>query len=121
MVYVVKQLYKAYKTFLVDYSGKYFIYSDDPYFRKKNRLPNKNFENFLDSKSDNLPLVNSPLIIFGIMAGYLYLVLSVGPRFMKNRKPFQIKKILIAYNAFQIVANVFVWIYVSVFLVISLI
>lgn len=50
------------------------------------------------------------------MAGYLYLVLSVGPWFMKNRKPFEIKKILIAYNAFQIVANIFVWIYVSVFL-----
>lgn len=51
--------------------------------------------------------------MFGIMAGYLYMVLSIGPRFMQNRAPFQIKKILIVYNAFQILANVFVWFYVS--------
>lgn len=67
---------------------------------------------FLDPRSDDLPLVNSPLIIFGICVSYLYVVLSLGPRFMKNREPFQIKTILVVYNAFQIIANIFVWFYV---------
>lgn len=66
-----------------------------------------------DSRSDGLPLIQSPLTIFGVIAAYLYIVLSLGPKWMQNRAPFQIKNILIVYNAFQIVANFFVWIYVS--------
>lgn len=64
-----------------------------------------------DPRSDGLPLIH-PLIIFGIVSAYLYTVLSFGPRFMEKRAPFQIKNILIVYNAFQIVANIIVWLYV---------
>ncbi|XP_055318719.1 elongation of very long chain fatty acids protein AAEL008004-like [Sitodiplosis mosellana] len=85
MAYVLGQLYNVYRTYLVEYS---------------------------DPRTDDLPLINSPLIIFAICASYLYIVLSFGPRFMKDRAPFQIKSILIVYNAFQIVANIFVWIYI---------
>lgn len=67
---------------------------------------------FADPRSDGLPLVNSPLIAFGIIVGYLYIVLSLGPRWMQNRPPFQIKNILIVYNAFQIVTNIFAFFYV---------
>lgn len=65
-----------------------------------------------DSRSDGLPLIQSPLIVLGIIAAYLYIVLSLGPKWMQNRPAFQIKNILIVYNAFQIVTNFFVWIYV---------
>lgn len=113
MAYVVKQLYKAYRTYLIDYSGKFHWEKElsiKIHFRNKNVI-----SFFLDPRSDHLPMVNSPLIIFGIISGYLWLVLSVGPRFMQNRAPFQIKNIIIAYNAFQIVANIFVWFYVRLF------
>lgn len=67
-----------------------------------------------DPRNDGLPLIQSPLIVFGILVAYLYIVLSLGIRWMQNRPPFQIKHILIVYNAFQIVANFFVWLYVRV-------
>lgn len=65
-----------------------------------------------DPRSDGLPLLHPPIFVVAIIAGYLYTVLSFGPRFMAKREPFKIKKILIVYNAFQIVANIFVWLYV---------
>lgn len=68
-----------------------------------------------DQRSNNLPIVNSAITVFGIVAAYLYIVLSLGPRLMEKRQPFQIKNILIVYNTFQMVANVAVWFYVSVF------
>lgn len=37
---------------------------------------------------------------------------------MQNRPAFQLKNILIVYNTFQIVANLLVWIFVSVFIVV---
>lgn len=73
-----------------------------------------NLKNFSkDPKSDELPLVRNPYLVIGIIFAYLYIVLQFGPRFMEKRAPFQIKNILIVYNAFQIVANLVVWIYVS--------
>lgn len=69
---------------------------------------------YLDPRSDGLPLIQSPLTVFGIIAAYLYIVLSLGPKWMQNRAPFQIKNLLIVYNAFQIVANIYVWFYVRI-------
>lgn len=65
-----------------------------------------------DPRSESFPLVSTPFML-AIIGIYLYFVLSVGPRFMEKRKPFQIKNILIAYNSFQIISNVYVWFYVS--------
>lgn len=67
----------------------------------------------IDQRSDELPIVNSAVSVIGIVAAYLYIVLSLGPRLMEKRQPFQIKNVLIIYNMFQIFANLAVMIYVS--------
>ncbi|XP_018310182.1 elongation of very long chain fatty acids protein AAEL008004 [Mycetomoellerius zeteki] len=59
----------------------------------------------LDPRVADLPLIASfyqvPFIIFA----YLYFVLSYGPRFMKNRPPYSLKKFIKLYNIVQILIN----------------
>lgn len=51
---------------------------------------------------DSMPLMSNPFPVFGILAAYLYFVLHAGPKMMKNRKPMDLKWILIVYNAGQV-------------------
>lgn len=37
-----------------------------------------------------------------ILAAYLYFILSAGPRYMANRKPMNLRRILIVYNFVQV-------------------
>lgn len=110
MAYVLRHLYNLYQTYLVDYSGKFY---DFYYFGRSHIYFNPFIGLILDSRSDHLPLINSPITMLSICVGYLYIVLSLGPRFMEKRKPYQIKNILIVYNAFQIISNIAVGFYVS--------
>lgn len=61
----------------------------------------------VDETVDSWFLMNSPGPVFSIVGFYLILVLKVGPAFMKNRKPFQLKNVLVAYNAFQVCYSIF--------------
>jgi elongation of very long chain fatty acids protein 7 len=63
------------------------------------------FSSFPDPRTQTWFLCGSmtPLII--ILATYLYFCMSAGPRFMKNRKPFDLKNLIIAYNAIQVVLS----------------
>ncbi|XP_001962505.4 elongation of very long chain fatty acids protein F [Drosophila ananassae] len=45
-----------------------------------------------------------PVII--VLLGYLLFVLKVGPKFMENRVPFDLRNIIKSYNIFQIIYNV---------------
>lgn len=47
-------------------------------------------------------LGNTPWPLFSILAVYLYFCLSVGPRLMRDRKPFELKTTLLVYNAIQV-------------------
>lgn len=47
--------------------------------------------------------MSSPVPQTIIIASYIYFVTTLGPRLMENRKPFDLKKPMIAYN-FSIVA-----------------
>lgn len=61
------------------------------------------FCNFvLDETVDSWFLMSSPGPVFTIVAAYLVLVLKIGPTFMKNRKAYNLKNVMIAYNAFQV-------------------
>ena len=51
--------------------------------------------------------------IYLIMATY-FLLIWLGPKYMKYRPAFNIKGILIAYNSIQALANLGIGIYVSV-------
>ncbi|XP_055698226.1 elongation of very long chain fatty acids protein 7-like isoform X2 [Phlebotomus papatasi] len=44
--------------------------------------------------------------LFTILVTYLYFCIYAGPRFMKDRKPLQLKNTLIVYNAIQVLLSV---------------
>ncbi|KAJ6633940.1 Elongation of very long chain fatty acids protein 7 [Pseudolycoriella hygida] len=56
---------------------------------------------------DSWPLFGSPLPIASILFTYLIFVLHLGPKFMKNRKPFNLKIAIILYNALQVCYNAY--------------
>nr|CAD7447398.1 unnamed protein product [Timema bartmani] len=58
-----------------------------------------------DPRVKNWPLIGSPVYVLVIIALYLFFVLVAGPKFMENRRPYNLKKIIAAYNIFQVVAN----------------
>lgn len=60
---------------------------------------------FVDERADDYFLMGSPITVLSILGLYYYFVTVFGPKFMKNRDPYKLDKILIAYNAFQIIAN----------------
>lgn len=56
-----------------------------------------------DPRVSDWPLMDSPIPTFLIVVTYLYGVTLLGPRLMANRKPFQLRNVLVAYNAFQVI------------------
>ncbi|PSN34256.1 Elongation of very long chain fatty acids protein 7 [Blattella germanica] len=56
-----------------------------------------------DPRVNNWPLMDSPIPTLVFVAIYLYIVLIAGPRFMANRKPFQLNKVLVIYNFIQVI------------------
>ncbi|KDR12083.1 elongation of very long chain fatty acids protein AAEL008004-like [Zootermopsis nevadensis] len=68
------------------------------------------YVNFMETRSDprtkDWALMSSPMPLLTILTTYLYFSASAGPRWMKDRKPFDLKYVLIAYNALQVVFSV---------------
>ena len=56
-----------------------------------------------DPRVSDWPLMDSPIPTFLIVLVYLYSVTLLGPRLMANRKPLQLRNVLVAYNAFQVI------------------
>ncbi|XP_059359940.1 elongation of very long chain fatty acids protein 7-like [Carassius carassius] len=56
-----------------------------------------------DPRSEDWLLMSSPLLPTLIITFYIYFVMSLGPRLMENRKPFDLKRFLVIYN-FSVVA-----------------
>lgn len=54
---------------------------------------------------DSWPMMRSPVPIVFIFTFYLMTVYLLGPRFMKNRDPFDLKRVILVYNIFQIAAS----------------
>uniref|UniRef100_A0A336LS88 Elongation of very long chain fatty acids protein n=1 Tax=Culicoides sonorensis TaxID=179676 RepID=A0A336LS88_CULSO len=81
---------------------------------------NKNFESISNDTNQvssevqndhNWFLWSSPIPIIGIVIGYLIFVLYIGPKWMKNRAPYNLKHIIIAYNIMQVMHNLYMlWI-----------
>lgn len=73
------------------------------------------FYDWMMSKSDprtsSWALLGSPFPILTIIAFYVYFVKVLGPAWMKNKKPFQIEKIIIFYNVAQVVLSAFFFFY----------
>ncbi|KAM8714165.1 hypothetical protein ACLKA7_014327 [Drosophila subpalustris] len=58
-----------------------------------------------DPAAKNFPLLGSPWPVTFLILGYLLIVLKFGKKFMEHRQPFEIKKIMIFYNFFQVIYN----------------
>lgn len=50
-------------------------------------------------------LSNAPGPLFMILGAYLYFCLYAGPRYMRDRKPFELKNTLLVYNAVQVLLS----------------
>lgn len=68
---------------------------------------------FVDPRTKPWLLSGSPGPLFTILGTYLYFCLYAGPKYMKDRKPFELKNTLIVYNIIQVVLSVVLVIEVS--------
>ena len=66
------------------------------------------FIELADPRTNNWPLIRNPIPCLSIVLLWLGFVLSWGPKMMKNRAPFKMTKLLIAYNAIQVVISLFI-------------
>ena len=80
--------------------------------RKKNKIKiiyhaqvlcNVSGHHVADPRTNDWILVGGPLPLLMILIMYNYFCRSAGPRWMKDRKPFDLKYVLIVYNAVQVV------------------
>ncbi|XP_074597726.1 very long chain fatty acid elongase AAEL008004-like [Brevipalpus obovatus] len=66
--------------------------------------------NFLMSLADprvsHLPLMQSPIPTIVICLSYVYFVKILGPALMKNRKPFDVRRLMLVYNFFMVLFSV---------------
>lgn len=46
-----------------------------------------------------------PLMI--LLITYVYFSVFVGPRYMRDRKPYDLKNVLIVYNAIQVIFSIY--------------
>ncbi|GFQ83763.1 elongation of very long chain fatty acids protein 4 [Trichonephila clavata] len=67
-------------------------------------ISHNSLKNFDDPKH----IVENPYIPISIIILYTVFVIWIGPFIMKFREPYKLKKTLIFYNFFQVVANVFI-------------
>ncbi|KAK2587627.1 hypothetical protein KPH14_003752 [Odynerus spinipes] len=63
------------------------------------------FDEMADPRVANFPLMRDPFPTLLILLAYLSFVLHIGPRYMKNRKPYQLTNFLIVYNTLLTIAN----------------
>merc|ERR1712029_1110864 len=56
-----------------------------------------------DKRLDGYLLVDSLALNVALVSTYVFLVTVVGPRFMKDREPYNPKLLMQAYNLFQVV------------------
>lgn len=63
------------------------------------------FHDLSDPRTRDWFLIPSPVPGASIIIGYLYFILSWGPRHMEHRKPYQLKKILVFYNFLQVLLS----------------
>ncbi|XP_012064555.1 PREDICTED: elongation of very long chain fatty acids protein AAEL008004-like, partial [Atta cephalotes] len=63
------------------------------------------FEELSVERTRKWPLVSSPHPLMLITFGYMYFVLYAGPRFMKDRPPYELRNFILIYDMIQILVN----------------
>uniref|UniRef100_A0A2S2R9I2 Elongation of very long chain fatty acids protein n=1 Tax=Sipha flava TaxID=143950 RepID=A0A2S2R9I2_9HEMI len=77
-----------------------FVYQTQDHLLKmlKNEL-------VFDEVVDSWAFMSTPWSVLSILSVYLFFVLKVGPNMMENRKPYNIKNVMLLYNAIQTLYN----------------
>lgn len=66
---------------------------------------------FLDPSTKNWFLMGTPVPLLIILVTYVYFCKSAGPRFMRDRKPYDLKNVIVVYNIIQVLLSVYiVWV-----------
>lgn len=60
--------------------------------------------------------MRTPWPVLSITGAYLIFVTKLGPQLMKNRKPFDLQKVIAMYNLYQMVSNMYLVSMVSMIL-----
>ncbi|XP_056319840.1 elongation of very long chain fatty acids protein 7a [Danio aesculapii] len=60
-----------------------------------------------DPRTKGWLLMSNPIPQILIIIFYIYFVISLGPKIMENRKPFDLKRVLIVYNIFVVSLSVY--------------
>jgi len=60
-----------------------------------------------DPRVDGWFLMSSPFYTLAICASYIYFVKSLGPKLMRDRKPFELRTPIIIYNIVQVVFSIY--------------
>ncbi|XP_063697842.1 very long chain fatty acid elongase 7-like [Culicoides brevitarsis] len=74
---------------------------------KFDRWARYTFVELADPRTTHWPLLGSPVPLFTIIGLWVYFVLSWGPKLMANRKPFKLQKLMVAYNAVQVIISTY--------------
>ncbi len=61
-----------------------------------------------DPRTKNYRIVSGgPQILLLFMFSWLLFVTKIGPYFMRNRKPFELRQIMLVYNIFMVISNAY--------------
>lgn len=85
-----------------------FLYQGYQYYRETQ-----------DPRTTDLIILNPPWLPIVLVGAYLYFVLNLGPKLMKDRKPFNIRTLLLVYNVLQVVANLYMACYGTYLLILK--
>ncbi|XP_035910239.1 elongation of very long chain fatty acids protein 7-like [Anopheles stephensi] len=58
-----------------------------------------------DPRAKQLPFMDNPLPTLGMVICYLLWVLLIGPMYMRDRKPMDLRRVIIFYNLFQVLLS----------------
>jgi len=65
---------------------------------------------FRDKRVDGWPMLGSIWPTLIMCTAYVFIVTVLGPRFMRNRKPFNISTFLVYYNLLQVILSAYIFI-----------
>ena len=61
-----------------------------------------------DKRVENWPLMQSFVPTLVLSTLYLIICLFIGPKFMKNRKPYELKNLMQGYNILQVLLSAYI-------------
>lgn len=77
------------------------------------KLVYDNYRDLMDNKSDprvkDWPMASGPFPTLAIVLFYVYFVKVLGPKWMENRKPFDLRRAIIIYNFLQVISSFFLF------------